>query len=158
METSFSGKTIVVSLSLIFCLFLSKYCNAQLKGDDLKSAIESGKFSFVVTHESGGDFALGSNYYLKVIQDSISAALPFSGRSNTASYTMSENGINVNTKKFTYDETATKKGGYFIKIVLKNDRVTNSFSLRVNKNGMATLAAESYNRDSQVYSGGIMPL
>lgn len=157
MKTSFPARTIIF-LCLIFCLFLSKYSHAQLQGDDLKNAIESGKFSFVVTHESGGDFALGSNYYLHVVKDSIYAVLPFSGRSNTASYTMSDNGINVNTKKFTYDETTTKKGGYIVKIALKDDRVTSSFSLHVNKNGMATLAAACYNRDGQVYTGGIMPL
>lgn len=88
----------------------------------------------------------------------MSTVLPYSGRSNTAAYTIDENGINMRTKSFTYQETPTKKGGYNIKILLKNDRTANSFSLRVNKNGVAMLTADCINRDSEVYTGVIQSL
>jgi|GEM_PF-3154096 len=157
MNTYTSRTTFVVSLLIILCVFTTKFAEAQLQGDQLKNAIESRNFAFTVTHESGGDFALG-NYYLHLINDSLSTVLPYSGRSNTAAYTIDENGINMRTKSFTYQETPTKKGGYNIKILLNNDRTANSFTLRVKKNGVAMLTADCINRDSEVYTGVIQVL
>lgn len=157
MNTYTSRTTYVVSLLIILCIFTTKFTEAQVQGDELKNAIESRNFAFTVTHESGGDFARG-NYYLHVINDSLSAGLPYSGRSRRADYTNDNNGIDVRTKDFTYQETPTKNGGYNIKISLNNDKTTSSFSLRVNKRGYATLSADCINRDSEVYSGVIQIL
>lgn len=150
-------QTSISFLFIILSIFTSKFSEAQVQGDELKNAIESRNFAFTVTHESGGDFALGY-YYLHVINDSLSVTLPYSGRSRSAAYTMDENAINMHTKDFTYRESPTKKGGYNIKFVLKNDRTTSSFLLRINKNGVASLSADGINRDSEVYSGVIQVL
>ncbi len=150
-------KTFIAALFTIVSLFSVKCATAQLEGDELKNAIDAKNFSFIVTHESGGNFAIG-NYYLHVVNDSLSAVLPFSGQSNSAAYTTDDNGINIHTKNFTYKPTISKKGKYVIDITLKNDRVTRSFSLQVNKNGVAMLVANCINRDNAIYTGVIQDL
>ena len=156
--TNYPTKTnYALSLLITLCLFSPKFTAAQLQDDDLKNVMESRNFAFTVTHESGGDFALG-NYYLHVVNDSLSVALPYSGRSYQAAYTVDDNGINLHTKEFTYKETPTKKGGYDIKIMFKNAGTTTSFSLRVNKKGIAMLTADCINREAQVYTGVVQNL
>ncbi len=147
----------VASLLVILCSLPTKFAFAQLTGDGLDSSVVSKNFAFTVLHESGGDFALG-NYYFHLSNDSLSVALPYSGRSNSAAYTMDDNGINVHTKDFTYQVTPGKKGGYNIKIMLNNDRNTRSFSLRVNKKGFATLTVDCMNRETPVFTGVIQNL
>ena len=135
---------------VIMCLLLSKQSLAQDK--DVKSIIDSKNYAFRVTHESGGDFALG-NYYFYLINDSVSVALPYHGHSGAAAYTMDDNGINTHTKDFTYQCRAAKNGAFTIKINLNNDRLTRSFSIRVNKKGNAVLTVDSINRDAVSFNG-----
>jgi len=157
MNIHASRNTYVTVLLTIISLFTVKFAMAQLEGDQLKDVIDSKNFSFTVTHESGGDFALG-NYYLHIVNDSLSVMLPYSGRSGTASYTVDDNGINIHTKDFTYQATLLKNLNYTIRIALNNDRSTKSFSLQVNKKGIAMLVANSINRENSVYTGVIQSL
>ncbi|HVZ95938.1 MAG TPA: DUF4251 domain-containing protein [Chitinophagaceae bacterium] len=147
----------VASLLITLCSLPTKFTFGQLTGNDLDNAIASKNFAFTVLHESGGDYALG-NYYFHIVNDSLSVALPYSGKSGTAAYTIDDNGINIHTKDFTYQSTSGKKGGYTIKILLSNDRNTRSFSLRINKKGFATLTADCMNREAPVFSGAIQNL
>lgn len=145
-----------LATAIVFSL-MPRNVHAQSKDSALISLIESKTYSFVVTHESGGDFAIGT-YFLSVINDSVSAALPYHGNSGVAAYSMDDNGINVHTRAFSYNETPTKKGGYVIKIKLKNDRLTSDFTLRISKKGYAVLAVDSYNRDAITFDGVINAL
>lgn len=139
---------------IIPCILLVKKSIAQSQNENLKTIIESKNYSFTVTHETGGDVALG-NYYFNLINDSVSVALPYHGNSGTAAYTMDDNGINIHTKSFSYKETPLKNGGYYIKINISNDRLTRSLALKVDKKGYASLTVESINRDPVSFSGVI---
>jgi len=156
--TDFPTKTnYALSLLITLCFLSPKFTAAQLQDDDLKNVMESRNYAFTVTHESGGDFALG-NYYLHVVNDSLSVALPYSGRSDQAAYTVDDNGINLQTKQFTYKETPTKKGGYDIRIMIKIAGTATTFSLHVNKKGIAMLTADRINREAQIYTGVVQNL
>lgn len=148
---SFFELSIILFIIASFCVLPAKKSAAQT-GNDLKTVIESKNYAFQVTHETGGDIALG-NYYFYLMNDSISVTLPYHGNSGTAAYTMDDNGINVHTKSFSYKSTPLKNGGYFIKITLNNDRRTRSFSLKVDKKGYALLTVEGINRDPVSFSG-----
>lgn len=146
---------LVLFFIIAFCTFADQTSFAQsTEGNDLRTVIGSKNYAFTVTHETSGDVALG-NYYFHLVDDSISVALPYHGNSGTAAYTMDDNGINVHTKSFSYELTPLKNGGYYIKINLNNDRLTRSFSLKVNKKGYALLTVESINRDPVSFSGVI---
>jgi len=141
-------------LTVTFFALPSKKIAAQLMQEHLKTLIESKNYGFIVTHETSGDVVLG-NYYFHLENDSLSVTLPYHGNSGTAAYTMDDNGINVHTKDFSYNLTSLKNGGYYIKISLNGDRITRSFSLRINKKGYAFLTVESINRDPVSFSGVI---
>ncbi len=138
----------------VFTLAVNLTIGQSTQNNDLKTILDAKSYSFTVTHETNGDVALG-NYYFHLVNDSISVALPYHGNSGTAAYTMDDNGINVHTKSFSYELTPLKNGGYYIKINLNNDRLTRSFSLKVNKKGSALLTVESINRDPVSFTGVI---
>ena len=95
---------------------------------------------------------------MHIANDSLNAVLPYSGRSNAGAYSTDDNGINIHTKDFTYQANLLKNGNYNIKITLKNNRLTSSFSLQVNKKGTATLVANGINRENSNYTGVIQSL
>jgi hypothetical protein len=144
--------TLMLFFTAVFFVLPSKKSVAQLTPENLKALIESKNYGFTVTHDTNGDFTSG-NYYFHLMNDSLSTALPYHGNSGTAAYTVNDNGINIHTKDFSYQLKPLKNGGYFIKINLNNDRITRSFSLRVNKKGYTLLTVESINRDPVSFSG-----
>ena len=102
---------------------------------------------------------LTPGYTLTVMDDSISAYLPYYGRAYTApNPTSTDNGIKVNTKKFSYTYKQNKKGIYIVTINPENDRVTSSFILNIGLNGYATLQVQSVNRDAISFYGDIQLL
>lgn len=154
MNKHFAYKNLKLFFSVTFLSLAITQLIAQSQTEDLKTILESKNYSFTVTHETGGDVALG-NYYFNVLNDSVSVTLPYHGNSGTAAYTMDDNGINVHTKAFSYKSVPLKNGGYYIKINLNNDRLTRSFSLKIDKKGYTLLTVDSINRDPVSFSGVI---
>ncbi|HEY0297996.1 MAG TPA: DUF4251 domain-containing protein [Arachidicoccus sp.] len=101
---------------------------------------------------------LTPGYFLSVMNDSISAYLPYFGRAYSAPYSTTDNGINVNTKKFSYTSKPGKKGVYIIKIIVDNDKNTQSFLLNIGTSGYATLQVQSVYRDAISFYGNIEPV
>lgn len=102
---------------------------------------------------------LSVGYSLSVLNDSISANLPYFGRTYIAPNPAStDNGIKVNTKDFDYSFTQNKKGIYIVEIKLNNDRNTSFFQLQITTNGYGTLQVQSANRESISFYGTIEPL
>lgn len=102
---------------------------------------------------------LTPGYTLSIMNDSISAYLPYYGRAYTAPNPAStDNGIKAQTKKFSYAYKQNKKGIYIVTITLKDDRTTSSFTLNIGLNGYATLQVQSVNRDAISFYGNIQPL
>lgn len=102
---------------------------------------------------------LAPGYTLRVMNDSVSAYLPYYGRAYTAPESFStDNGIKVNTKNFSYSFKQNKTGVYTIKINLNNDKTTSYFILELAQSGYATLQVQSINRESISFYGNVTSL
>lgn len=104
---------------------------------------------------AGGSINLtGSQYDLRVTQDSIVAFLPYYGRAFTAPIDPNEGGIKFTSKDFTYKESISKKGAYTIQINTKDVKRDNyRLTLNVSQNGYATLIASGNNKQPITFNG-----
>lgn len=112
-------------------------------------------------YAGGGTINLsGSNYDLKVTKDSVTAYLPYYGRSYTPRMGgVNDGGIKFNAKKFTYKNTSRKKGGWNIEINPKdlknNQNDTYALNLQVTETGYGTLTINSNNQQTITFNGYI---
>lgn len=96
---------------------------------------------------------LTSDYELKVSKDTVEAYLPFFGKTNSIPGSLSDNGINFKATDFKYTLQEKKKGGWNIKITLKDAGETKQLSLTVSATGYATLQVTSTNREFITFNG-----
>jgi hypothetical protein len=104
---------------------------------------------------SGAIQLTGAQYDLVVKKDSVTAYLPFYGRSYTASYDPNDAGIKFKSKDFSYKITDRKKGGWNIVIVPKDVKDHQKLTLYVMDSGYATLNVINNNRQPIAFNGYI---
>jgi len=145
-------------------LFLSLYAslsvtaNAQAKDSAVNAMVESQRYIFharTALPQSGPSKVLTTDYYLKVIKDSIVCELPFYGRAYSSSYGSTSGGFHFTSTKFDYTSKPGKKGGWEIVIKPKDVQDFRQFSLSLSKSGFGTLQVLSNNRQQISFTGDI---
>ncbi|WP_346238908.1 DUF4251 domain-containing protein [Niabella insulamsoli] len=101
-------------------------------------------------------YQLTSGYDLKVTPDSVSAFLPFFGRSFTAPIDPNKGGIKFTSTDFDYKKTIRKKN-HQITITPKDDRDVRSVYITVTPSGYASVQILSVNRTPISFNGRIEP-
>ncbi|MFD0939909.1 DUF4251 domain-containing protein [Pedobacter boryungensis] len=163
----------IKTIALAILAFISFKASAQTDKATTLRIVEEKNYTFVATsamptnsaaindvlrkmpgNTSGGSINLnGSSYDVRITKDSIVSYLPYYGRSYSASMNPDENGYKFTAKKFTYNATKTKKGGWDVSINTKDVKDNVSMSFAISTNGYATLTVISNNKQSIMYSG-----
>jgi hypothetical protein len=124
----------------------------------IKSLIDAQHYSFVaqrVVPLSMQGRQLTSDYELKISKDTLEAYLPYFGKTNSMPGSSSDNGINFKATDFKYAIEEKKKGGWNIKIALKDAGETKQLFLTISTSGYATLQVTSANREFISFNGYI---
>lgn len=112
----------------------------------------------------GGQKQLTSPYDLKVTKDTITAFLPYFGRSYIApDPATTEGGIKFTSTNFSYSSKQTKNGNWNILIKPKDKNITDwrdvqQLTLSISTNGYATLDVISTHRDPISFYGTVEPI
>jgi hypothetical protein len=128
------------------------------KQAQLKSMIDSKHFQFhalSATSMKGKTVQLTSEYSLKLNKDSLNVDLPYYGRSYTADYPGTDVSVRFKSNQFTYSSDSTKKGGWEITIIPKNESKANKIYMAVTSSGYCTVNISSNTRQSISYYGYI---
>jgi hypothetical protein len=128
------------------------------KHAQLKSMIDSKHFQFhalSATSMKGKTVQLTSEYSLKLNKDSLNVDLPYYGRSYTADYPGTDVSVRFKSNQFTYSSDSTKKGGWEITIIPKNESRANKIYMAVTSSGYCTVNINSNTRQSISYYGYI---
>ena len=132
--------------------------NAQDKESAVKDMVEAQLYTFharTALPQSGPSKVLTTDYYLKVIKDSIVCELPFYGRAYSSSYGSTSGGFHFTSTKFDYASKPGKKGGWEIVIKPKDVQDFRQFSLSLSTSGFGTLQVLSNNRQPISFTGDI---
>jgi hypothetical protein len=81
--------------------------------------------------------------------------LPYYGRSFTADYPGTDVSVRFNSTQFTYSADSTKKGGWDITIVPKNEPKSNKINMSITTSGYCNIYISSNTRQSISYYGYI---
>lgn len=105
-------------------------------------------------YTGGGNINLsGSNYDLTVTKDSLTAYLPYYGRSYTPKIgNPDDSGIKFKSKDFNYKITQKKKGWY-VSMNPKDVKDNYNLSLTITESGYGTLVINSTNQQSITFEG-----
>jgi len=125
--------------------------------DNIKRIVEEPNYVFVaqkVSPVGKGTRILTSEYDVTFTKDTIISALPYFGRSYTATIGSTEGGINFTSTKFEYTRD-DKKGKWSITIKPQDVSEVQSLYLEIFDNGNASLQVTSTNRQSISFDGYI---
>jgi hypothetical protein len=156
-------KTTHTTITLALFVFFS-CCVQSLKAQDADTSavgqtIQSKKYTFMAhTAISADGVVLNNLYNMKVFDDSVTTALPYYGRSFTASMgSYAEDlGINIASELSRY-QTKYKKSKWDISIRPETGKHASLMSLVVYANGTATLQVNSNSRQPITFNGFILP-
>jgi hypothetical protein len=158
-------------LLILMVLFFSSCASQKAttgSRQDYSSLIESRRFTFkaqtvIPTEDSrfnprfmfpnGNNlYQLSSGYDVKITPDSVTAYLPFFGRSFTAPLDPTKGGIQFTSTDFDYKQSIKKKN-YQITITPKDARDIRSLSLTITPAGYAYVQVSSMNKTPISYNG-----
>ena len=131
----------------------------------VKNMVETNNFCFTADYAlpmTGGSKILTSTYDLKITKDSVIAFLPYYGQAYLSPPPgETEGGIKFTTTNFSFAQKAGKKGGWQITIKPKDHDITNwrdvqEMTLDISKDGYASLAVISSNRDPISFQGDVV--
>ena len=129
----------------------------QTKETVIKNLIDSKNYVFTAKYVqpiSGPIRHLTSEYDMKVMGDSIVTYLPYFGRAYSAPINLSQGSIQFTSADFNY--TAESKRKEWIIVIKPRESIdVRELTLRVFKNGSASLMVNSTNRQSISYNGVI---
>jgi len=169
-------KTLKNIFSILF-LFAAVQVQAQTNKETTQRIIDAQNYVFVATmaipmnssdvnaimnrlpgSTGGGSINLtGSNYDLRVNKDSLTAYLPYYGRSFVGRIGDREGGIKFKSKDFSYNNQIRKKGGWTITMKPKDvkDNYNSNYSLTLNitTTGYGTLVVNSNNQQPITFNG-----
>jgi acetyl-CoA carboxylase carboxyltransferase component len=129
----------------------------QTKETVIKNLIDSKNYVFTaksVHPQSSSIRHLTSEYDMKVMGDSIVTYLPYFGRAYSAPVNLSQGGIQFTSTDFNYTIDSKRKE-WIIVIKPRESIDVRELTLRVFKNGSASLMVNSTNRQSISYNGVI---
>ncbi len=153
---------------VVLVLFLTSYFKIEAQNDtetnkakSVKELIESKQYRFrplSANTAKGRTIQITSEYFLMVNQDSLQVDLPYFGQSYSADYGSSDQGFQFKSLDFLYTSDTTKKGGWEITIVPKNESKASKIFLSVGSGGYGTMQVLSNSRQSISYYGTIEPI
>ncbi len=160
----------------IISIFIAGNTIAQKPDEaEISRIVESKKFIFVadnatptnsaelnrVMNSMSGGITAGSinlngqGYDLKITPDSLTAYLPYYGRSYSAPIGQNEGGVKFKSKKFKYKSKKNKKGSWDIELNTNDINENYRMSLNIGKTGYASLSLSSNNKQNITYNGYI---
>jgi hypothetical protein len=132
----------------------------QAKTEEVKKLIDNRHFEFNAQSASpmgGGVIHLTSVNTLDILNDSVSAFLPYFGIAYTADYGGGEGGIKFGGKTESSD-WKTSRNGYDILMKIKTPRDFYTLHLIVSTNGYANLQVSCINRQPISFNGYIQEI
>jgi hypothetical protein len=158
---------LLLPLLAIVCIQVSAQTNAdqakQSKYQKLKRGIDAKQFHFIATSATtskGRTVQLTGSYFLFLGADSLTLDLPFFGTNYQSSghYGASKEdaGVSFHTHEFTYSADTTKKGGWDITIIPKNQSSASKIFLSVSTSGSTRLSVSSSSRSNMTYYGSVI--
>lgn len=129
----------------------------QAKAEEVKNLIDSRNFEFNAQSAmpmGGGVIHLTGANTLDILNDSVSAFLPYFGIAYTADYGSGEGGIKFGGKPESSD-WKTSRNGYDILMKFKTPRDLYTLHLTVSTNGYASLQVSCINRQPISFNGYI---
>lgn len=152
-------KPVILFLLVTFSIQI-KAQSDQDKRAQLKSLIDSKKYHFNALSAGtlrGKTIQLNGEYFLFMNQDSLIADLPYYGRSYTADYPATDLSIRFKTTRFTYTCDTTKKGGWSMTIIPKNQPRASKIYMSVSPDGYCNMSVNSNSRETISFYGTILP-
>lgn len=161
-----------ISMVFLTLLSLSSYSYAQTDKATTNKIVNEKNFVFVAStaipmnsgdinnvlnkmsgNASSGSISLtGGNYELKITADTVTAYLPYYGRTYTAPIGNDDSGIKFTSTKFIYESTKTKKG-WQVTIAIKDTKDNERLNLNIGANGYATLNVSTNTKQSISFNG-----
>jgi hypothetical protein len=151
-------KTTIAMFSILYCL--GTYAQDTKKADVeaiVKNLVESRQYKFMAqsaTPQKGHTRQIDRGYDIKIMGDSISAYLPYMGRSYTGSYGTSEGPIQFKTNDFDYTSTPNKKG-WDVVVTPKNIRNARQINMTIYSDALMSVVVSSSGRDVMRFEGHI---
>ncbi len=156
-------------LVIIFSLFIlsaksvlaqgsTTQSDKELQKAQIQALVDAQHFSFIAQKAVPLEMPsrqLVTDYELKIDKDTIQAFLPYFGKTNSFNVGSTDNGINFKSGNFKYTKQDKKKGGWNIKVVLKDAGDTKEVALNITSSGFATLEVSSENKQSISFNGYI---
>jgi len=149
---------------LVLMTQLHAYAQDDKKEKDIanseavKSMVESKRYVFEADKASpmkGGIKHLDPGYTLTITPETIISDLPFFGQVNQPSMNPSDSGYKFSSTDFEYTTANRKKGGWDIKIKIKDVKYSPQVSLTIFENGSTSVRISSNDRDSISFDGEI---
>lgn len=154
---------LILSAVLIGCKTKVLTPEQQAKADRYTEKIENREFTFHAMNASpqrGGSIPLTGTYYLEISGDTITAYLPYFGRSYIAPVNPRDIGVDFVSTKFSYDVNLKKNGVYEVTIVpqdlSKYELRGLTMFLSLSNSGYGSLRLSFTNRQMISYYGNIM--
>ena len=135
----------------------------QLKAVEVKNMVDSTNYVFKATYvipKSSTGVTLTKNYYIKILKDTIRAALPYMGKT-ISSVIPTDEGLRFISTSFKYSTNDDGQGGWDITIKVNERNITlpqvRVIKMNISPSGFATLNISSADRQSISYSGYLEP-
>jgi len=130
----------------------------QEQVEKVQKMIEAQDYNFVARQAipmSMQSVNLTSEYDLCVSNDTITAYLPYFGRSYSAPFNPAEGGIKFESKDFVYRLENAKKGGWIAHFAIKDAKRHINMVLHISTSGSASLSVNDDTRQTITFNGYI---
>ena len=128
------------------------------QAEKVQKMVEAQDYMFVAQRAlpmSMRSISLTSEYDLRVSDDAIIAYLPYFGRAYTAPSDPTEGGIKFESKDFDYRIENAKKGGWIVRIAIKDAKRRFDMILQITTSGTANLSVNDNTRQTISFNGYI---
>jgi hypothetical protein len=154
-----------IKISLIALPLLTLFCFSGItqnidseKYDALKSIINNKEYRFVpqsATTSKGNTFPVDPGFQLRMMTDSLSVDLPFYETGYETNFGANTDQVKFGTRKFSYTSETTKKGGWDIIIIPKDDYKISRINLNIRPDGFCTLQLKVSSQQHISFYGAI---
>ena len=128
------------------------------QAEKVQKMVEAQDYKFVAQRAlpmSMRSISLTPEYDLCVSNDAITAYLPYYGRAYTAPMDPTEGGIKFESKDFDYRIENAKKGGWIVRIDIKDAKRRIDMILQISTSGSANLSVNDNTRQTITFNGYI---
>ncbi|MBS1946476.1 MAG: DUF4251 domain-containing protein [Bacteroidetes bacterium] len=137
---------------------LAQGADNMQQAETIKALVNAQQYTFVAQIAVPSNMPaqqLSSVFQVKISKDSVQASLPYYGKTNTMPSSLLDNGINFKVSNFKYSLNEKKKGGWNIKINIKDGGDVKQLTLAITALGYTTLGVTSENREFISFRGYI---